>query len=202
MSGANERLGIGIDVGGSSIKAGLADLASGRLVGDRLSVPTPRPAAPRSVVEAIVGLVRELDAVRPGAEPVGVGVPCVVVRGVTRTAANIDPAWIGFPAARGLSEAVGRPVTVVNDADAAGVAEMRFGAGRGRDGVVILLTLGTGVGSAIFTDGRLVPNSELGHLPLHGDSAEKRTAAVVWVREKLSWEEYAARLTEHLTLIE
>jgi polyphosphate glucokinase len=134
--------------------------------------------------------------------PVGNVFPAAVQDGITLTAANVDRAWIGSPAQALFSSALGRPVVVLNDADAAGLAEMRFGAGRGVDGVVLLLTLGTGIGSALFVDGRLVPNTELGHLELHGKDAELRASAAVRDLKRLSWKAWAARLDEYLRMVE
>jgi polyphosphate glucokinase len=196
-------IAIGVDVGGSAIKAGAVDTASGHLVGSRRTVATPQPSTPAAVVDVIAGLVarieRETGAPAAG---VGVGVPSVVIRGVTKSAANIDRAWIGFDAGGALAAAISRPVLVLNDADAAGLAEMRFGAGAGRRGTVFVLTLGTGLGSALFTDGKLVPNTELGHMEIRGGDAEHRSAAVARVRDKLSWKAWAADLDEHLHAID
>jgi polyphosphate glucokinase len=196
-------IAIGVDVGGSAIKAGAVDTATGRLVGSRRTVATPQPSTPATVVDVIAGLVARIgrEAGAPAAG-VGVGVPSVVIGGVTKSAANIDGAWIGFDAGGALGAAVGRPVLVLNDADAAGLAEMRFGAGEGRGGTVLVLTLGTGLGSALFTDGKLVPNTELGHMEIRGDDAEHRSAAVARVRDKLSWEAWTADLDEHLHAID
>jgi polyphosphate glucokinase len=154
-------------------------------------------------VAVIAGLVARIEH-ETGAPPagVGVGVPSVVIGGVTKSAANIDQAWIAFDAGGALEAAIGRPVLVLNDADAAGLAEMRFGAGAGRRGTVFVLTLGTGLGSALFTDGKLVPNTELGHMEIRGGDAEHRSAAVARVRDKLSWKAWAADLDEHLHAID
>ncbi|MEA2537053.1 MAG: polyphosphate glucokinase [Chloroflexota bacterium] len=200
-------LAIGIDIGGSGIKAGAVDLTTGTLRGDRLRVATPVPSTPHAVVASTARLVRRIVRAVPEAGdratvPVGVGVPCVVIEGETRTAANIDPGWIDFPAATEFQRALIRDVTVVNDADAAGVAEMRFGAGRGERGTVFVLTLGTGVGSALFVDGVLVPNTELGHMEIRGRDAERRSAAAARVRRGLSWKAWAADLDEHLIAID
>lgn len=197
------RLAIGVDVGGSGIKVAAVDVATGRLVGSRMRVATPAPSTPSAVVAAIAGLVAKVEAEADAVGvPVGVGVPCVVLDGVTWTAANVDPGWVGFTAEDALAAEVGRPVTVINDADAAGLAEMRFGAGQGSHGVVFVLTLGTGLGSGMFVDGRLVPNSELGHMEIRGRDAERRSAAAARVRRGLSWKEWAADLDEHLRAIE
>lgn len=194
---------IGVDVGGSGIKAAPVEVATGRLLAERVRVPTPQPATPEACVKTIGRLVARMAkaAGAPADAPVGVGVPSVVIDGVTQSAANIDQSWIGFPAEAAIAKATKRPVTVVNDADAAGVAEMRFGAGRDRMGTVILLTLGTGVGSALFHDGRLVPNLELGHMEIRGKDAEKRSAAVARTVRGLSWKAWAQDLDEHLRLV-
>ena len=197
-----DQIALGVDVGGSAIKAGAVDVGIGQLIGERLQVPTPQPSTPTAVVEAITGLVERAAASAPPDAPVGVGVPCVVIDGVTLTAANIDKTWVGFDLESALRPVVCRPVAVLNDADAAGLAEMRFGAGAGKLGVVLILTLGTGVGSALFVDGKLVPNTELGHMEVRGTDAEKRSAAVARVRDKESWERWAADLDEHLTAID
>jgi polyphosphate glucokinase len=189
---------IGVDVGGSGIKAGLVDLERGALIGARTRVPTPPGAAPEAVVAATAALVGPL----PDTVPVGIGFPAAVRQGCTLTAANVDRAWIGLRAEELFSTALGRPVLLLNDADAAGLAEVRFGAGRGVPGVVLLLTLGTGIGSALFTDGRLVPNTELGHLELRGKDAETRAAASVRDAKRLSWKAWAARLDEYIDMVD
>ena len=198
------RIAIGIDVVGSGIKAGGVDVDAGELISERLRVDTPDPSTPDVVVEAIRGLVEEVrkDADVPPGAPIGVGVPTVVLDGVARLASNIDPAWINFPVERRMSESLGQPVVVLNDADAAGLAEMRFGGGRDRNGVVVVLTLGTGVGSALFVDGRLVPNTEFGQMEIRGKPAERRSAAAVRKNRGLSWEAWAADLDEHLDRID
>jgi len=165
--GLNEKraagLVVGVDIGGTGIKAALVDETTGELATERIRLPTPSPATPQAVAQ-VVGEV--LD--RIGVDgPVGLAVPAVVRGRVIETASHIDPTWIGVDAVDFFSRVTGRPVAVMNDADAAGIAEVRFGAGRGHDGVVVVITLGTGIGSALFIDGTLVPNSELGHLPLH-----------------------------------
>ena len=185
---------LGIDFGGSGIKGAPVDLVTGRLAGERLRIDTPRPSTP----ERIAAVVDELVARHSWSGPVGICMPSVVQHGVVRTAANIDDEWLGADAGALFAGAVGRPVTVVNDADAAGVAEMRWGAGRGRQGVVICLTFGTGIGSALFVDGVLVPNTELGHLELDGHDAETRAAAKVRDRDGLRWDAWAARVDRYL----
>src|SRR5919106_1133685 len=155
------------------MKAAPVDLATGELAGERFKILTPHPAAPEPMADVVAQLVRHFD----WTGPVGVTFPAVVVRGVTMSAANVDKSWIGTDADALFTDAVGNDVHVVNDADAAGLAEMRYGAGRGRDGVVIVLTFGTGIGSGLFIDGVLVPNTELGHLEIDGHDAEHRAAA-------------------------
>jgi polyphosphate glucokinase len=185
---------IGVDVGGSSIKAACVDPATGGLLGSVASVPTPQPSTPTAMLESFVSLDRQLG----GTGPVGLALPSVVQHGVARTAANIDKSWIGTNAATMLRERLGRPVTVLNDADAAGLAEMRWGAGCGTSGTVIMLTFGTGIGSAIFVDGRLVPNTEFGHLELRGGDAEHWASARVRTAESLDWPAWAERVNVYL----
>ena len=200
----NRRLAIGVDVGGSGIKAALVDLDTGELVSPRHRVPTPQPSAPAAVIASIARMVRKIEhEVIFGSEvPVGIGFPAIVIGGVTKSAANVDPGWVDFDADRATERVLHRPVHLVNDADAAGVAEMRFGAGVGRMGTVFLITLGTGTGSALFYNGTLVPNLELGHMEIRGRDAEKRSAAAARVRRGLSWKAWAADLDEHLLAIE
>jgi polyphosphate glucokinase len=188
------RVGFGIDIGGSGIKAARVDLDTGEVIGERLRMPTPSPATPGQVA----AVVDELTVRHGWSGPVGICLPAVVRHGVVRTAANIDDSWIGTDADSLFAEATGHPVTVLNDADAAGLAEMTWGAGRGRDGVVICLTFGTGIGSGVFVDGVLVPNTELGHLELDGQDAEHRAAAKIRERDDLSWEEWAERVARYL----
>jgi len=185
---------LAFDVGGSFVKAGLVDAGAGRLTGEVLRRATPADAAPVAVMDLLAAMAREL----PSDGPVGLAFPAVAQRGYARTAANIDPRWIGTDA-RGLLEArLGRPVAFLNDADAAGIAEMTLGAGRGRDGTVMVLTLGTGIGTALFVDGRLLPNTELGHLEIRGEEAEHRASARVRVERNLDWPEWAAAVNEVL----
>jgi polyphosphate glucokinase len=200
---ASGRIAIGIDVGGSGIKAAVVDVEAGRLRSERLRVPTPMPSTPEAVVASITRLVRRLVKSSGLGEgtPVGIGLPGVAIDGVLKTAANIDPAWIDFPVVDRLVRVLKRPVFIINDADAAGIAEMRFGIGKDQPGVVIFLTLGTGVGSGLFNDGVLVPNSEFGQMEIRGRAAEKRSAAAARVRRGLSWKAWAADLDEHLDRI-
>lgn len=198
------RLAIGVDVGGSGIKAAVVDVDDGRFVSDRLRVPTPVPSTPDKVSASIGRLVKRLITATDLAPtaPVGIGLPGVVLDGVLRTAANIDAAWVDFPVTQKLSKSLKRAVTIVNDADAAGTAEMRFGIGAGRKGVVVLLTLGTGVGSAVFVDGKLVPNTEFGQMEIRGRPAERRSASVARTRRGLSWKAWAQDLDEHLQRVD
>ena len=189
------QLVLGLDVGGSSVKAGAVDLAGGRLVGELISAPTPATSDPTHLTDVLKQLARQLPQAK-GA--VGVAFPSVVKNGRIRTAANISSAWIGTDGARLVAEALGRPAAFLNDADAAGVAEMRWGAGRGVMGSVVMLTLGTGIGTALFIEGRLFPNTELGHLELHGGDAEKWASAHVRTTLKLDWPAWSARLNDYL----
>lgn len=199
---AERTIAIGVDVGGSGIKAGAVDVVSGTLVAERIRVATPEPSTPENVIDAIARLVPRLErAVGVTGVPVGVDIPSVVIDGVAKTAANVDQGWIDFDAQAALDRVLHRPIVVINDADAAGIAEMRFGAAKGRRGTVIVLTLGTGVGSAIFVDGRLVPNTELGHMEIRGRDAERRSSANARVRRGISWKAWAEDLDEHLQAI-
>src|SRR5579875_471761 len=163
---------LGIDIGGTGIKAAPVDVATGTLVAGRQKIPTPRPALP----DAVAGVLQELVASFGWSGPVGVTFPGVVTDGVARTAANLDPAWIGLDVGSLFGKAAASPVRVLNDADAAGIAEMTFGAGAGQRGTVLMLTFGTGIGSALFTSGVLVPNTEFGHIEIRGKDAEKRAS--------------------------
>jgi polyphosphate glucokinase len=200
---ASGRIAIGIDVGGSGIKAAVVDVDAGRLHSERLRVVTPMPATPDAIIASIARLVRRLVKSSGLGEgtPVGIGLPGVAIGGVLKTAANIDPSWIDFPVVERLARLLKRPVFIINDADAAGIAEIRFGVGAGQPGVVIFLTLGTGVGSGTFNDGVLVPNTEFGQMEIRGRPAEKRSAAAARVRRGLSWKAWAADLDEHLDRI-
>jgi len=201
---ATRRVALGVDVGGSGIKAAAVDLDTGELIGLRHRVPTPQPSTPAAVCASIARMIRKIakEVVLPDDAPVGVGFPAVVIDGVTKSAANVDPGWVDFDADAALERILGRPVHLVNDADAAGVAEMRFGAGQGERGTVFLITLGTGTGSALFYNGMLVPNLELGHMEIRGRDAERRSAAAARVRRGLSWKAWAQDLDEHLLAIE
>ena len=196
---ATTDLPFGIDFGGSGIKGAPVDLERGDFAAERERTPTPQPSTP----EAVAGVLAELLGRFPESQgPVGVTVPGVVQHGVVRSAANIDQAWLGTDADALFTKATGRDVHVVNDADAAGLAEVRYGAAQGRKGLVIVTTLGTGIGSALVYDGVLVPNSELGHLEIDGHVAEKRAANSVREKDDLSWEAWAKRLTTYYRTLE
>jgi polyphosphate glucokinase len=189
---------LGIDIGGSGIKAAPVDVATGKLAADRQKILTPRPAVPDGVAEVVKQLVTSFD----WSGPIGITFPGVVVDGVTRTAANMDRAWIGLDAGSLFSTVTGNPVRLLNDADAAGVAEMTFGAGVGELGTVLMLTFGTGIGSALFTRGVLVPNTEFGHVELHGRDAETRASEHAKELHDLSWGKWAGRVDNYLQHME
>jgi len=185
---------LAFDVGGSFIKAGLVDVAQGRVTGEVLRRETPAGGSPGDVIDLLAAVSSEL----PADGPIGLAFPAVVKSGVTWTAANVDKRWIGTDARSLLEDRVDRPVVVLNDADAAGMAEMRRGAGRGRQGTVMVLTLGTGIGSALFVDGRLLPNTELGHLEVRGMEAEHRASARARIDRGLGWSAWADAVNEVL----
>jgi polyphosphate glucokinase len=189
------QLVLGIDVGGSSIKAGLVDVTAGLVAGQLIAAPTPQPSTPPAMIHVIAGLADQLAG---ASGRVGVAFPTVIKGGAAYTAANIDATWIGTDGAELAAQALGRPVLFLNDADAAGLAEMRFGSGRGCTGTVIMLTFGTGIGSALFTGGKLYPNTELGHLEIMGRDAEKWTSARVRTAEGLDFPAWVARVNEYL----
>jgi len=193
------RRGFGIDVGGSGIKGGIVDLDTGALIGDRIKLLTPQPATPSAVAKTIAEVVNGFG----WTGPLGVTYPGVVTHGVVRTAANVDKAWIGTNAREVISsELNGQDVAVLNDADAAGLAEERYGAGKGNSGMVVLLTFGTGIGSAVIHNGTLIPNTELGHLEVGGKEAEHRAASSVKDRNDWTYEKWAKEVTRVLVAIE
>jgi len=195
---------IGIDIGGTGIKGAVVDLGTGELVSERLKVKTPEGGRPKDMLKATEELVDQIDAQLSGSEklPLGVCFPAIVTHGRTLSAANISKEWIGLPAEELFEETLGRDIHFINDADAAGYAESRFGAAAGVDGLVILTTLGTGIGSALIYDGVLVPNSELGHLEIDGHDAESRAAYSAREREELTWEKWAKRLQRYYSHVE
>lgn len=190
---------LGVDIGGTGIKAAPVDLERGVLVAERQRMSTPRPATPEAVASAVAELAETFDI----DGPVGCGFPGVVRHGVTATAANLDPAWIGTEAASLFSRSVGdRTVTVINDADAAGLAEVRFGAGVGHSGVVVMVTLGTGIGTAMFVDGILVPNTEFGHLIMDGTEAERLASTRAKEQDGLTWTQWAGHVLSFVKELE
>ncbi len=196
---APQQRSFGIDVGGSGVKGGIVDLNTGQLIGDRLKLPTPQPATPAAVAKTITAVVKEFG----WTGPLGVTYPGVVTSGVVRTAANVDKSWIGTNADDVFSAALdGQAVTVLNDADAAGLAEEHFGAGKDRDGVIVLLTFGTGIGSAVIHNGILLPNTEFGHLEVGGMEAEHRAASSVKEKNEWSYKRWALEVTKVLVAIE
>jgi polyphosphate glucokinase len=188
----------GIDIGGTGIKGAPIDVGGGKLTADRRKLPTPQPAKPDAVAEVVSELVKSFDWT--GA--IGLTFPGVVADGEIRTAANLDSDWIGVNARELFGRATGQLVTVINDADAAGVAEMKFGAGVGKKGTVLMLTLGTGIGSALFIDGVLVPNTEFGHIEIRGKDAEKRASERAREEHDLDWEHWAGRVDEYMSHLE
>lgn len=190
---------LGIDVGGSGIKAAVVETADGSLVTERIRVETPRPATPQAIGKTLQALVKQLK----WNGPVGLGFPAAIQHGIARTAANIDKSFIGLPVVDYFSEQTGCTVHVANDADVAGLAEMRFGAGRNVPGVVLIVTIGTGLGTALFTDGHLLPNTELGHIILdNGREAERYASEAVRVAKKLKWKEWGQRFNHYLATME
>lgn len=190
---------LGIDVGGSGIKGAVVNTSTGEFIKDRLRIETPSPSKPDAIQKAVAEMVKQFE----WQDKIGVGFPSVVKNGICYSAANIHKSWIGANIEELLAEASGCKVKAINDADAAGIAEMRFGAGKGIDkGVVLILTLGTGIGSAIFVDGHLMPNVEFGHLEMKGKDAEKRASAEVRQQKKLSWKDWGKRLNEYLKMVD
>lgn len=190
--------GFGIDIGGSGIKGAPVDLTTGTLAAERVRIPTPQPSTPEAVAQTVGQILDEFG----WTGSFGCTFPAVVQHGVTRTAANVDPAWVDCDAAAVLRTVTGRDGLVVNDADAAGVAEVEFGAAGSRAGVVLLVTLGTGIGSALIVDGHLVPNTEFGHLEIDGHDAETRAAESARDRDDLDWAQWGERLTRYFTHVE
>ncbi len=189
---------LGIDIGGTGIKAAPADTTRGELIAERQKIDTPQPATPEAVTE----VARKLVADFSWTGSVGITFPGVVVGGIIQTAANLDHSWIGTDAVKAFGAATRLPVSVINDADAAGIAEMAFGAGHGVRGTVLLLTLGTGIGSALFIDGTLVPNTEFGHIQIRGKDAERRASEHAREEHDLSWGVWAGRVDEYLAHME
>lgn len=190
---------LGVDVGGSGIKGAIVDTETGQLLAERIRIETPQPATPEAVALALKDLIQ-----RHGWQgPVGVGFPAAIQHGVARTAANIDTSFIGLSVADYFSQQTGCPIHVANDADVAGLAEMRFGAGKDNKGVVLIVTIGTGLGTALFTHGQLLPNTELGHIFLaNGQEAERYASDAARERHDLKWKEWGERFNRYLTTME
>jgi polyphosphate glucokinase len=189
---------LGIDIGGSGIKAAPVDTDTGQLVTERQKLDTPQPATPDAVIAVVSDLVKSCS----WSGKAGITFPGVVIGGTIRTAANLDSSWVGTDGVDTFGRATGLNITLLNDADSAGVAEMKFGAGKGERGTVLMLTLGTGIGSALFIDGILVPNTEFGHVELHGKDAEKRASEHAREAEDLHWGAWAERVDEYLLHME
>ena len=189
---------LGIDIGGTGIKGAPVDTEQGTLLDERFRLVTPHPATPDAVSDCVAEIANHFKWKRR----IGCGFPGVIKKGVVYTAANVDKSWIGTDIKALLEQKSGCKTTIINDADAAGLAEMRFGAGQGNTGVVFVVTLGTGIGSALFVNGQLVPNTELGHLEIRGKDAERRASERVRIEKDLTWKEWAKRVDEYLDYIE
>lgn len=198
---AAARYVLGIDIGGSGIKSAPVDLETGEFAAPRLRIPTPKKSTPRNCVDVVAEIVEHFED-QIGDSPIGITIPAPVRRGVVPMMANLDQSWVGVNANKLFTKRLGRPVVLVNDADAAGLAEARYGAARGVSGVVIVTTLGTGIGTAIIHDGVLLPNTELGHVEIDGSDAEKRASAGVKAAKKLSFKRWAKRLEAYYRVIE
>jgi polyphosphate glucokinase len=197
---AKGRTAFGIDIGGSGIKGAPVDLRSGTFAAERMRIPTPQPATPAAVAHVVAQIVATFDLRK--SLPIGVTFPAVVRHGVAQSAANVDESWIGTDIEQLLREATGRPVLAVNDADAAGYAEVEYGAARDVPGLVVVVTLGTGIGTALINNGRLVPNTELGHLEVDGVDAESRASDAARERDRLTYPEWAQRLQRYFDELE
>ena len=192
---------LGIDIGGTGIKGAIVDTTTGELLTERVKLPTPEGGGPTDILATVVQLIEELGGVESDV-PVGICFPAVVHNGVTMSAANVSKEWIGLEAEKLFEKGLGRDIHFVNDADAAGYAEVRFGAAKGVQGLVLMTTLGTGIGTALIYNGVLVPNSELGHLEIGGKDAEHRAAYSAKEREDLSWKRWAGRLQKYYSTLE
>lgn len=189
---------LGIDVGGSGIKGAPVDVKTGKLLAERMRIKTPKKAEPQPIAEVVAEIARAFD----WKGPIGIGFPAPIKGGVAMMAANVSDKWVGTNADDLFTKVTGCDCTLINDADAAGLAEVKFGAGKGHPGTVIMITLGTGIGTAIFHNGHLLPNTEFGHLDMDGKDAEHRASDAVRQRQDLSWKKYAKRLNEYLTAME
>lgn len=190
---------LGIDVGGSNIKGAIVNVEKGELITERIKIPTPSPSTPAAVANVVNELINQIGYV---GELIGCGFPSIIKNGICFSAANIDKKWKGTNVKKLFSKATGKKVYVTNDADAAGISEMNYGVGKGVEGSVLLITIGTGLGSALFVDGKLVPNTEFGHFPFKGDIAEKYVSKTALLRENLSWDEFGERFNEYLHVVE
>lgn len=199
-------LAIGIDIGGTGMKGGIVDTRTGALVSDRFRIPTPSPATPEACAEVVKQIVDELQGRELAPAPdsaIGIDFPAIVKNGITLSAANVDQSWIGADLEGIMSKALGgRTVHALNDADAAGLAEAHYGQGRGKQGLLAVITLGTGIGSALIINGQLVPNTELGHLEIDGHDAESKASARARERDEISWKKYGKRLKRYFTHVE
>ena len=190
---------LGIDVGGSNIKGAIVDIEKGRLITERVKIATPSPSTPKAVAEVVNELIEKIGYKD---DLIGCGFPSIIKNGVCHSAANIDKKWKGMNVQKLFSKSTGRKVLVTNDADAAGVSEINYGVGKGVSGSVLLITIGTGLGSALFVDGKLVPNTEFGHFPYKGDIAEKYVSKTALKRDNLTWDEFGKRFNEYLLVVE
>ncbi len=189
---------LGIDIGGTGIKGAPVNTKTGELLAPRFRLLTPQPSKPKAIASVVGDVAKHFE----WQGPIGAGFPAVIQHGVARTAANIHKSWVNTDAARLFSKATGCPVTVVNDADAAGIAEMEFGAGKEQKGVVLLVTIGTGLGTSVFIDGRLLPNTEFGHIEINCEDAELLASDAARKEHQLSWSKWAARLDTYLLRLE
>lgn len=189
---------LGIDVGGSGIKGAPVDIKTGKLLAERIRIKTPKKAEPQPVADVVAEIAKSFD----WKGPIGIGFPAPIKSGVALMAANVSPKWVGTNADELFTKTTGCDCTMINDADAAGLAEMKFGAGKGQPGTVIMITLGTGIGTAIFYHGNLLPNAEFGHLDMNGKDAEHRASDAVRQRDELSWKKYSKRLNKYLLQME
>lgn len=190
---------LGIDIGATGTKGAVIDLKKGELITERIKLPTPKPSTPEAMAEVFLQLVKEIGY---DGKLIGCGFPAIIKDGVCHSAANIHDSWKGVDVEKLLSEKTGCRVHVTNDADAAGISEMKYGVGKGVKGSVLLITIGSGLGSALFTDGKLVSNTEFGHIPMHGDIAEKYVSNLVRKAQNMTWEEFGKRFNEFLQVVE
>ena len=191
---------IGIDIGGTGIKGGLVNTKKGQLIGERIRLDTPEGATPEEVIAKVSEIVNQLDTDKD--TPIGICFPAIIKDGVTLSAANVSKDWLGIKAEKLFSNALDRKVVLLNDADAAGVAEIKYGAGQERKGLVLMVTLGTGIGTALFMNGKLIPNTELGHLEIEGVDYESMAAYSAKERENLSFADWARRLTKYFNMVD